>query len=76
MARIYFAVDFDPTSEEIEEIILPHFKAINNKMKESDKNRYKTGYSEYGALRYPELGDKDPEHGNPNPHWVDYFPKA
>lgn len=45
-------------------------------MKESDKNRYKTGYSEYGALRYPELGDKDLEHGNPNPHWVDYFSKA
>ncbi|WJE55932.1 DUF1906 domain-containing protein (plasmid) [Bacillus cereus] len=34
----------------------------------SKENRAITGYSEYGSLRYPELGDINDE--NPNPHWV------
>ncbi|KFN06579.1 DUF1906 domain-containing protein [Bacillus clarus] len=37
-------------------------------------NRAKTGYSEYGANRYPETGDINKD--NPNPHWVVFKPKA
>ncbi|WP_081415226.1 glycoside hydrolase domain-containing protein [Ectobacillus panaciterrae] len=40
------------------------------------KNRLLKGYSEEGSLRYPELGNKEPERGNPNPHWVDFKPNA
>ncbi|MED1287605.1 glycoside hydrolase domain-containing protein [Bacillus mycoides] len=41
---------------------------------EAEKNRARTGYSEYGSLRYPETGDISEE--NPNPHWVVFKPKA
>lgn len=35
--------------------------------------RARTGYSEYGSLRYPETGDINDE--NPNPHWVTFTKK-
>ncbi|MGE7869550.1 glycoside hydrolase domain-containing protein [Bacillus paramycoides] len=40
----------------------------------AEKNRARTGYSEYGSLRYPETGDINED--NPNPHWVVFKPKA
>ena len=43
---IYFAVDFDATGDDIKDKILPHFKAINEKMKTLN-NYYKIGV--YGS---------------------------
>ncbi|WP_234931855.1 glycoside hydrolase domain-containing protein [Bacillus thuringiensis] len=40
----------------------------------SKENRAITGYSEYGSLRYPELGEVNKD--NPNPHWVVFKSKA
>ncbi|QIE35671.1 DUF1906 domain-containing protein [Bacillus tropicus] len=44
---IYFAVDFDPNGDEIKDKILPHFKAINERMKKLGNGYYDIGV--YGS---------------------------
>ncbi|EOP16262.1 MULTISPECIES: glycoside hydrolase domain-containing protein [Bacillus] len=44
---IYFAVDFDATGDDIKDIILPHFKAINEQMKKLGNGYYDIGV--YGS---------------------------
>ena len=47
---IYFAVDFDPTSTQIADNIIPYFRAIQNKFQSSYNNYYKIGVYGSGAV--------------------------
>ena len=47
---IYFAVDFDPIATQIDDNIIPYFRAIQNKFQSSYNNYYKIGVYGSGAV--------------------------